>query len=248
MEVQLKLAILSDIHGNLVALETVLAELAHRSIDQAICLGDVAASGPQPHEVIARLMELGWPNVRGNADAWLLNPVRYAGDDPFYQRIDEIDAWCEVQLTDRDKAFLATFKPVIEIGLRDVLQLLGYHGSPRSDQEPITVTTPDETIHEIFGELPQQIFVGGHTHQQMLRRYQDAVLLNPGSVGLPYETMRPDATERNVPWAEYALLTQETGRLAIELCRVPLDTLAVKQAAFEYQMPHADWWASEWPE
>lgn len=244
----MKLAILSDIHGNLVALDTVLAELARQSIDQAICLGDVAASGPQPHEVIDRLMGSGWPIVRGNADAWLLNPERYTGDDPFYRRIDEIDAWCEAQLTDQDKAFLATFEPVVEIGLGDGLHLLGYHGSPRSDREIIMVTTPEQTIREIFGELPQQIFVGGHSHQQMFRRYQDAVLLNPGSVGLPYETMRPDAFERNVPWAEYALLSRETGRLAIELCRVPLDISAVKQAAFDCEMPHADWWAGEWSE
>lgn len=244
----MNLAILSDIHGNLVALETVIAELADRSVDQAICLGDVAASGPQPHEVIRRLRESGWLVVRGNADAWLSNPVRYTGDDSFYQRIDEIDAWCLAQLTDQDKAFLATFKPVVEIRLGDGMHLLGYHGSPRSDQELITATTALQTIHEIFGELPQQIFVGGHTHQQMLRRYQDAVLLNPGSVGLPYETMRPDARVRNVPWAEYALLSWEAGRLAIELCRVPLDISAVKQAAFDSDMPHADWWAGEWTE
>ena len=244
----MELAILSDIHGNLVALDTVIAELAHRSIDQIICLGDVAASGPQPHEVIDSLMGSGWPIVRGNADAWLLHPERYTGEDPFYQRIDEIDAWCESQLTGQDKAFLATFKPVIEVGLGDGLHLLGYHGSPRSDQEFVTATTPDQIIHEIFGEFPQHIFVGGHTHQQMLRRYRDAVLLNPGSVGLPYETMRPDARERNVPWAEYALLGWETGKLAIELCRVPLNVSVVKQAAFDCEMPHADWWASEWLE
>jgi len=68
------------------------------------------------------------------------------------------------------------------------------------------------------------------------------------NLAILFEIMRPDAKERNVPWSEYALLTQETGRLAIELCRVPLDLRAVKQAAFDCKMPHADWWAAEWSE
>ncbi len=191
----MRLAILSDIHGNLVALETVLSQLSHQSIDQVICLGDVASSGPQPHAVLKKLMGLRWPIVQGNTDAWLLNPERYIGDDPFYRRINEIADWCEAQLTRQDKAYLRTFQPTVEMALGDGLKLLGYHGSPRSNEEFITATTPDLKIEEIFGDLPQQIFAGGHTHQQLLRRYRDIHLLNPGSVGLPYETMRPDGSE-----------------------------------------------------
>lgn len=242
----MRLAILSDIHGNLVALETVLNELAHRSIDRHICLGDVASSGPQPHAVLAKLMELEWPIVQGNTDAWLLNPERYSGDDPFYRRVDEIAGWCEMQLTYQDRAFLQTFRPVVEMALGDGLELLGFHGSPRSNEEFITMSTPESEMEEIFGSLPQQIFAGGHTHQQLLRRYRDIHLLNPGSVGLPYEAMRPDGSERNVPWAEYAVLDWESGRLGVECCRVPLDLSQVKQAALDSGMPHAAWWAARW--
>ncbi|NIW96181.1 MAG: hypothetical protein GWN20_25895, partial [Phycisphaerae bacterium] len=70
----MRLAIISDIHGNLIALEAVLAVLAQEEIDQMVCLGDVAATGPQPHETIARLRELNCPVVMGNTDDWLLNP------------------------------------------------------------------------------------------------------------------------------------------------------------------------------
>ena len=244
----MQLAILSDIHGNLVALETVLGELERRAIDRAICLGDVASSGPQPHEVLHRLKGLDWPIVQGNTDAGLVHPERYQGDDPFYRKIDEIDAWCEAQLTGSDKDFLRTFQPVIEMSLGPGVQFLGFHGSPRSYDEIIAATTPDTLIAEIFGDLRQQIFAGGHTHQQMLRRYQDTLLLNPGSVGLPYEMMRLNASERNVPWAEYGVLRWSAGRLDVELCRVPLDLAAVRRAALDSSMPHAEWWASEWIE
>ena len=70
----MKLAIFSDIHGHLVALEAVLADVAREGCEQMVCLGDVAANGPQPREVIARLRELNIPIVQGNTDEWLLNP------------------------------------------------------------------------------------------------------------------------------------------------------------------------------
>jgi predicted phosphodiesterase len=67
------LALISDIHGNAVALDAVLADLTRRGADEVICLGDVAAGGPQPREVIARLRELDCQAIRGNADGWLLD-------------------------------------------------------------------------------------------------------------------------------------------------------------------------------
>jgi len=70
----MRIALIADIHGNLVALETVLHELAQESIDQILCLGDVGALGPQPHEVIDRLRQLQCTVVLGNTDAWLLAP------------------------------------------------------------------------------------------------------------------------------------------------------------------------------
>ena len=242
----MRLAVLSDIHGNLIALDTVLEELANQSIDRYLCLGDVASSGPQPHAVLERLAGLDWLIVQGNTDDWLLNPQSYPGDDPFYTIVYEIAGWCASQLTWKDKIFLKTFKPVIELSIGEAGQLLAYHGSPRSYEDYIGANTSEQTIDEIYGSLPQQIFVGGHTHQQMLRRYHDALLINPGSVGLAYETLRPDASKRNVPWAEYAILHWEAGKLGVELCRLPLDSNAVKQAALDSAMPHADWWVKQW--
>ena len=70
----MRIGLIADIHGNLIALETVLAELAREPLDQMVCLGDVAALGPQPGEALARLRALGCPVVMGNTDAWLLAP------------------------------------------------------------------------------------------------------------------------------------------------------------------------------
>jgi len=69
----MKLIIISDVHGNCVALDAVLADIQHESGDKIVCLGDAIQGGPQPAEVVQRLRELGCPAVMGNADAWLLD-------------------------------------------------------------------------------------------------------------------------------------------------------------------------------
>lgn len=123
--------------------------------------------------------------------------------------------------------------------------LLRYHGSPRSCQEEIRAATPDAELAAKLGERRTLVMAGGHTHEQFVRRLDETIVLNPGSVGLPYETSRGGAA-RNPPWAEYAILTVEGGRLSVELRRVPLDPAAIRRALLESGMPHAVWWAADW--
>ncbi len=73
----MRIALISDIHGNFVALQTVLADIEHEHIDQIVCLGDVTADGPQPVETIRRIQDLGCPVVRGNTDEWFFVPQTY---------------------------------------------------------------------------------------------------------------------------------------------------------------------------
>src|SRR5258708_31692588 len=93
----MRVALISDIHGNCVALEAVLADIERAGVDQVVCLGDVAATGPQPHAVIERLRATGCPVVMGNADVWLLNPQLSETEDEATRQIEEIDLWCAAQ-------------------------------------------------------------------------------------------------------------------------------------------------------
>src|SRR5215468_9372757 len=109
-----KIAIVSDIHGNLPALDAVLAEVAAEGIERVVCLGDVATLGPQPHEVIARLRGLGCPVVMGNTDADLLALARKASEAGAAGAIwgsqdFDFDRWCAARLTADDLAYLRTF-------------------------------------------------------------------------------------------------------------------------------------------
>jgi predicted phosphodiesterase len=240
----MRLGLISDIHGNLFALETVLAELAREHLDELICLGDVAALGPEPGAVLARLQSLGCPVVMGNMDAWLLSP-------PDLSEADELDQalvrWHTSQLTDAERAYIRAFPPSIERSLGAERTLLCFHGSPRSYHDVIVPTTPDDVVDSMLGGARAGILVGGHTHLQMVRRHGDAHLINVGSVGLPGVGAAAQRN-RDVRWAEYAVVVADADGLDISLRRTPLDVERMLTLAQASGMPALaiEWWRALW--
>jgi predicted phosphodiesterase len=232
-----KTALIADIHGNLVALEAVLADVERRKADRIVCLGDVAATGPQPRETIERIAELGCPVVQGDSDAWLVSPP---GDEPAEdedtQRIVDIDRWVRDQLGPDHLEQLAGYRPVVELE-----ELLGYHGSPLSNDDSILPGTPEPELARMLRGHDAAVMAGGHTHVVMMRPFGRSIVMNPGSVGLPFEHIG-DGRFRNPPWAEYAMVSH--GR--VEFRRVPIDVRAVTSAALESGMPHGGWWVKDW--
>lgn len=241
----MRIALIADLHGNLTALEAVLAELNNDSIDQIVCLGDVAIFGPQPGETLARLRDLGCQVVMGNTDAWALDPQPHPvrNEDTVY--FNAIELWGAAQLSDADRAFIRTFRSTVSVDLGHGTTLLCYHGSPRSYHDSIVATTPDEELARYFGDAPATILAGGHTHLPFARRFLQSIVLNPGSVGLPYERL-PGGGARNPPWAEYAILTVNGTTVRVELRRTPVDMAQVAQAVQRSGMPHAGWWLADW--
>ena len=241
----MRLALLSDIHGNLTALEAVLAELTHEAVDEILCLGDVAIFGPQPQATLARVRELGCPVVMGNTDAWALAPQPHPFRNEETPKFNAIELWSAEQLDEAARSLIRSFQPTLTVALSDEVSLLAYHGSPRSFHEAIVATTPEEHLAEFFAGTVASILVGGHTHEQFSRRWQGRIVINPGSVGLPYERLA-DGRTRNPAWAEYALLAWEQGRLHIELRRTPVDVQRIEQAVRQSGMPYAEWWLAGW--
>jgi predicted phosphodiesterase len=245
----MRIGLIADIHGNLPALETVLHELAQEHIDQIVCLGDVAALGPQPREVLDRLRTLNCPVIMGNTDAWLQEaPVPPAVATENSQAIYEITLWCSEQLSPADRAYIHTFPATLELPLDEKKTLLCYHGSPRSFDDVISSITPDTTVKQMLTGFSAAVMAGGHTHIQMIRRYEDSHLVNVGSVGLPGVNAGSPELPKNhsVSWAEYGVLSVEHGRLSIDLRRTPLDIEAMLHEAQHTDMPHMDWWTQKW--
>jgi predicted phosphodiesterase len=238
-----RIGLISDIHGNLHALDAVLAELEGEELDGLVCLGDVAV-GPQAHETLARVREIGCPVIMGNWDAWFLNPPAPPQDEVGL-RLHEITAFWAEQVDADDLAYMRSFVPQLELPLAGGETALGFHGSPASYDDFIFATTPDEVLQEMFGDVRAPLMIGGHAHVQLLRRFEHILFVNPGSVGLPFAEWWPDRV-RIARRAEYGVLAHEEGRLRIDLRRTTYDVEALLQLALESGMPHAQWWVDSW--
>lgn len=242
----MRLALISDIHCNLVALDTVLANIEKQHVDQIVCLGDVVGLGPQPRQVLERLQTIACPVVMGNNDGWVLHPVLKEPPQIDAQYLQDMNVWGSNQLTDADKIYIKTFQSTIMMSLAENKTLLAYHGSPRSYHEILDSMTPDEQFREAFEGFHADIMAGGHTHMQMFRRYKQQIVLNPGSVGLALDRAFPTTEARNAPWAEYAIVDATTNSLNVELYRIPFDISAYIDVTLKSGMPHAEWWIGEW--
>lgn len=239
----MQIAIISDIHGNLVGLDAVLADLKEYPTETIVCLGDAIQGGPQPAQVVARLRELACPVVMGNADAWMLTGVETGQENitpERHRKMETVREWSLSCLTSEDKDFISKFHPTVEIPLRDTQNLLCFHGSPTSFDEVILPETPEEDFHRILGTYTPHILTGGHTHRQFIRHIWDSFFFNPGTVGLAYSHIPINGKFRLNLWAEYAVLTVEGGRMGLEFRRVPINRDELLQSYHESGRPFAN--------
>jgi putative phosphoesterase len=179
-----RLAAIYDIHGNLPALEAVLAEIDRDAVDLIVVGGDVAA-GPMPGAVIERLRLLGDRArfVRGNADRMMVSAYDEAAVPGAPPAVD----WAAGQLRSADRDFLASFQENVVVDIAGVGSVRFCHGSPRSDEEILTSLTSDARLAPILSDVTEPIVVCGHTHIQFDRTFERWRVLNAGSVGMPYE-------------------------------------------------------------
>jgi predicted phosphodiesterase len=243
-----RIALISDMHGNAVAFDAVLRVLEAESFDEIVCLGDVAQGGPQPAECVDRLRELECRCVFGNSDEFLLTlePGQEAMDEERLVRLLAVAEWSAGQLRPERLAFLRSFEPTVEIDLEDGRRLLCFHGSPSSNEDVVLPETERAQIEKMIGGHPADAFAGGHVHLQWIRRLGRSLWFCAGSVGLVYEHGVPEDELRFDPWAEFAVLTSEGERLAVEFRRVPFDANRVVRAFEASGMPHADGAAAMW--
>jgi predicted phosphodiesterase len=178
-------AVLSDIHGVLPALDAVLAEPAVRAADRIVLTGDIAA-GPQPGEVLDRLIGLGdrvtW--VRGNADRELVELARGEADDVG----DPIAHWAAKQLDSEHVDRLASLPLSVLLDVGGFGPVLFCHATPRDDAEVVVVDSRLARWSEVLDGLPEEVMtvVCGHTHMPFARLANRRQIVNPGSVGMPY--------------------------------------------------------------
>jgi predicted phosphodiesterase len=238
----MRIAVLSDIHGNLEALKAVLRDLADRRADTIVNLGD-SLSGPlRPSETAAFLMAQPWPQLAGNHERQLL--------DFAPERRGPSDRYAHAQLGPEVFAWMAQLQPAQPLNEEVFL----CHGTPRSDTEyfldtvdapRVRAATADE-IEERLGPVSAAVVLCGHTHIPRIARSRTGQLLvNPGSVGLQaYEDDHPayHVVESNSPNARYAIVEKQGGLWRAQLLAVPYDHAAAADLARRRGRP--DWEAA----
>jgi predicted phosphodiesterase len=223
-----RVAALYDIHGNLPALDAVLAELADAPPDAVVIGGDVVA-GPMPVGVLERLRGLPWPVhfLRGNADRAVV--MGYDGtlsDEQLAHPLYAADAWTAGFLSRADRDFLDGLPPLVRLEVAGLGEVLFCHGTPRSDEERVTVATPEARLAAILAAGGAPLVVAGHTHRQFDRMAGGRRMVNAGSVGRPYE---------HGPGAYWLRLGP-----GVELVRTDYDTEAATRAFVATGHPLAD--------
>lgn len=213
----MRLALISDLHGNELALDAVLADASEAGFDQLICLGDVATLGPRPSAVLSRLQDLGCPCILGNHDEFMLDAALIRSYTEFPLVVASVDATRDA-LSANELAFIGGFQRTLSFD--DVFL---YHGTPRSNMEDLLAVTAPEVVDEMLDGHRAQVLVGGHTHLQMLRQHRGMILVNTGSLGAPFREYASGGPPVILPHAEYAIVDVRPNGVRVDLRRVSLD-------------------------
>ena len=181
----MRVAALHDVHGNLPALEAVLADPGLAAADVVVVGGDFVP-GPMPHETLLRLRELGSRArfIRGNGERETLELLagrREAREGGLN------DAWIAEQLTESELAFLGTLPLAARVEVEGLGPVLFCHASPRADDDLFTEASPDDAVGALFTGIDEHVVVCGHTHMQFDRTVDGVRIVNAGSVGMPYD-------------------------------------------------------------
>jgi predicted phosphodiesterase len=234
----MRIAVLSDIHGNLTALEAVAADIRDAAPDLVLHGGDLADSGSSPVETVDRIRELGWAGVMGNTDEMLVRPevlddfaARSEAEPALWTAVREIASLTRAALGDERLAWLRTL-PMVRTAADGGPGFALVHASPTSCWVAPAADASDAEIEETYGPLGAPVVAWGHTHIPAIRSVHGTpkLLINTGSVGLPYD---------GDPRASYLLLDGDTPTIR----RVEYDVERELELLAACGLPGAAWTA-----
>ena len=218
----MKLAVISDIHGNLFALEKVLEDIEHEKCDNIVCLGDLAMAGPEPDKTVELVKQMDWDVVQGNTDKMIVefNEDMYnalKGQIPIMANALRNDV--EV-ISDENKEYLKNLPENLEININNTPILL-VHGSPRRNNEDISPDLPLEKVEEMIEGTDARLILCGHTHLPCgYQTNSGKTVVNVGSVGRPF-------TEK--PVSCYAIVTFDEIGFGVEHKFVEYDNVSASE-------------------
>ena len=211
----MRIAILSDVHGNLLALDACLVDLESQgSADAVVVAGDLCLNGPKPKKVLQRLEEINAACVRGNTD-------RYIAEDSPREKFTASEsaqiAWTRREIGEHWVSWLKDLPFALRIG-DDDNQLLVVHANPKTDDEQLWPDADEDVLTRLIGREKATVIAFGHLHLPYVRVWRAKLLVNVASAGLPKD---------GDPRAGYAILTERKGGWEVKHRRVPFDVKRV---------------------
>jgi putative phosphoesterase len=226
----MRLAIISDIHGNLPALEAVLADIAAQRVDATWHLGDLVGYNPFPNEVVSMVRDLNLQGVAGNYDlavaADVPDPIATYLNPAITDLARDIYRWTQTQVTAATRDFLLGLPDRLSLKLNG-MEILLTHGSPRNIREYLRPHLGEAELRPVLEGIVEKALLTGHTHLPLVRQVAGKWLINPGSVGFP-----KDGDYR----ASWALLTMQID-LQVEIRRVDYDVQRTAEALLAAGLP-----------
>jgi len=228
-----QVTIFGDIHGNLPALEAVLADIEARNLNNVYCLGDLVGYGTAPNEVVSAIRARNIPTLMGNYDQGVGNNSDDCGCAYKSEAAEALGkrsiAWTNAHTLDEHKVFLRNLPAHIPVELGG-LKILLVHGSPRKVNEYLYEDRPDASFERIMDAADADVLVCGHTHLPYHKILPSGrQIINAGSVGKPKD---------GDPRAGYIILTAKDGSLKVEFARAAYDVEAAATAIETTEMPH----------
>ena len=212
----MKLALLSDIHGNDTALEAVLEDVSKQGATHTAVLGDIAFRGASPKKCIQLVRELHGKVIKGNADEWVIRGVREGEvPDNVLSLMQQEQKWAYSQLNEEDIHYLQELPMTMEIPLSNQIQLFGFHAVP----DNLFTVISNEASNEEFASLTEanpraDYYVYGHIHLPHYRSIGGKSIINLGSVGLPF-----NGDTR----ASYVMIERDQDNIHVQFRRVSYD-------------------------
>ncbi|GAC1503300.1 MAG: metallophosphoesterase family protein [Vulcanimicrobiaceae bacterium] len=220
----MRIAILSDIHGNLLALDACLADLQGQGgADVIVGAGDYCMDGPKPKRVLQRLADVGAQCIRGNTDRY----IAQGGEGLGAEEVAQI-AWQRKELGEKWVGWLSELPSELRFG-PPAEQLLIVHANPSNDEDHLWPDAADDELSRLIGKERAQAIAFGHLHLPFVRLWRGKLLVNVASAGLP-----KDGDAR----AGYAILTQRPGGWEAKHRRIPFDVKKVATQLRESGIPN----------
>lgn len=229
----MKIAFISDIHGNAAALDNVLLDSSKKKVDKIYVLGDLCYRGPEPKRSLELVRSLGAEVIKGNADEWVVRGVQ-KGEVP-EKALDMMNRerdWTISQLEPSDVDYLDKLPSEINF-LIDGVAINMFHAAPDSLFDIVLPNADDALIQSklMSSQKDARIYIYGHIHKSYIRYMNGKVIINTGSVGLPFD---------GLPMASYAIVEIEEGSIRTSIERVSFDIEQIAEQYRKVNYPNAE--------